>query len=82
MDRNQFTARIGTILGATGGLFRGAVIVSSGNVATYVHENSDSKHSLVAFVGMVRNFQHWYRDPMGGGAGFNTSNAISLMIEP
>jgi hypothetical protein len=26
----------------------------------------------------IRNFQYWYRDPMGGGANFNTSNAVSV----
>ncbi len=28
--------------------------------------------------GMTRNFQYWVRDPMGGGALFNTSNAVSV----
>ena len=28
--------------------------------------------------GEVWNFQHWYRDPMGGGSSFNLSDAISV----
>jgi hypothetical protein len=29
-------------------------------------------------VGDTRNFQHWYRDPMGGGPRFNTSDGLRL----
>jgi hypothetical protein len=66
----------------TGGITRGDVIQATGNVATYTYDNSDAKHSLAAFVGTTRNFQHWFRDPMGGGAFFNLSNAISIAIQP
>ena len=58
------------------------MISASGNVATYVYDNSDAKHSLAGFAGSTRNFQHWFRDPMGGGACFNTSNAASIVILP
>jgi len=66
---------------ATGNIIRGAVVVGANNVATYTYDNSDAKHSLGNFVGQTRNFQHWYRDPMGGGAAFNTSNAISWTVQ-
>ena len=33
-------------------------------------------------VGDVRNFQFWYRDPAGGGAGFNLSDALELTLCP
>ena len=33
-------------------------------------------------VGSRWNFQAWYRDPMAGGAFFNTSNALSVLFEP
>ena len=56
------------------------VVMGVGNVATYTYDNSDAKHSLAAFIGSTRNFQHWFRDPAGGGAFFNTSNAISIPI--
>ena len=67
---------------ATGDVVRGAVIQGAGNLATYVYDNSDAKHSLAGYTGMTRNFQYWFRDPMGGGAFFNTSNAISIAITP
>jgi hypothetical protein len=67
---------------AQGGITRGAVTAAAGNVATYTYDNSDAKHSLGAFIGQNRNFQHWFRDPMGGGSLFNTSNAVSIGITP
>jgi WD40 repeat protein len=66
----------------TGGIVRGAVMQSSANVATYTYDNSDPKHSVGAYVGGTRDFQYWFRDPMGGGAAFNTSDAIALVIAP
>jgi hypothetical protein len=47
-----------------------------------VYDNSDVKHSLAAFAGTTRHFQHWYRDPSGGGQGFNTSDGLTLAILP
>ncbi len=67
---------------ATGDIKRGAVIFTSGQVGTYLYDNSDAKHSLASYVGSMRNFQFWFRDPMGGGAFFNLSNAISLTVCP
>ncbi len=66
----------------TGGIVRGSVVMAAGNAATYTYDNSDAKHSLGAFIGSTRNFQHWFRDPMGGGALFNLSNAIAVAIAP
>ncbi len=66
----------------TGGIVRGSVVMTVGNIATYTYDNSDAKHSLAAFVGITRNFQHWFRDPAGGGAFFNTSNAMSIAVLP
>ncbi len=66
----------------TGGIVRGVVVTGVGNVAAYVYDNSDAKHSLAAFVGSTRNFQHWFRDPAAGGAFFNTSNAMAIAIAP
>jgi hypothetical protein len=28
------------------------------------------------------NFQFWYRDPAGGGAGFNLSDAVMIPFRP
>jgi hypothetical protein len=66
----------------TDDLVRGAVIHASNLVASYRYDNSDAKHSLVAFIGSTRNFQYWFRDPAAGGALFNTSNAVSITIVP
>ncbi len=66
----------------TGEITRGAVISAAGNIATYIYDNSDARHSVAAFVNTTRHFQYWFRDPMGGGALFNTSNAISIAILP
>jgi hypothetical protein len=66
----------------TGGIVRGAVVMGVGNIASYTYDNSDAKHSVSGFVGTTRNFQHWFRDPMGGGAFFNLSNALSIAIAP
>ncbi len=81
--RNQIKVPFGNgYLCAGGNTTRGAVIVGAGNSATYVYDNSDAKHSLAAFTSTTRNFQYWYRDTMGGGALFNTSNAVEIFIKP
>ena len=66
----------------TGGITRGAVILASGNTASYVYDNTDAQRSVAAFVNSTRNFQYWFRDPVAGGAFFNTSNAVSIAILP
>ncbi len=65
-----------------GGVVRGAVVSGSANSASYTYDNSDGQHDLSAHIGSTRHFQHWFRDPMGGGAAFNTSNATSVSIAP
>jgi hypothetical protein len=67
---------------AQGNIFRGAVVMAAANSASYTYDNSNAKHSLAAFIGQNRQFQHWFRDPMAGGAFFNTSNAISITVQP
>ncbi len=66
----------------TAGIVRGAIVMGVSNVATYTYDNSDAKHSLAAFIGSTRNFQHWFRDPAAGGAFLNTSNAMSITVAP
>jgi hypothetical protein len=63
-------------------IVRGAVVHGFSHFASYAYDNSDATHSLAAFIGSTRYFQYWFRDPMGGGAFFNTSNAVSLAILP
>lgn len=63
-----------------GQLVRGAVTVGAGNSASYTYDNSDNKHNLNGFVGQLRHFQHWFRDPMAGGAAFNLSNGVRFVV--
>ena len=63
-------------------VMRGQLVTGSGNVATYTYDNSILKKNLSAYVGTSRSFQFWFRDPMGGGSSFNTSNGISIDILP
>jgi hypothetical protein len=65
-----------------GSLRRGSVVSASGNSATTTYDNSGPKLSLQAFIGQTRHFQHWFRDPMGAGTNFSTSNAVALDITP
>jgi hypothetical protein len=70
------------LLCASGNLRRGDIVVAINNTATISYDNSTPKRSLTAFVGTNRKFQNWFRDPMGGGASFNTSNAVAIDILP
>jgi hypothetical protein len=67
---------------ASGDIVRGALIHASESAAVYRYDNSDAAHSLTAHVGTTRNFQYWFRDPLGFPAFFNTSNAVSIAILP
>ncbi len=64
------------------GIVRSPVVLAVGNVATYTYDNTDSRHSLAAFINTTRHFQYWFRDPMAPPAYYNTSNAISIPILP
>ena len=65
-----------------GGIQRGQVVAASGSLAGYVYDNSSLKRDLSAYIGTNRKFQFWHRDPMGGGAQFNSSFAVSIDILP
>ncbi len=66
----------------TGDIARGGLLYTLGGYVVYNYDNSNAKHSLQAYAGSTRNFQYWFRDPMGGGALFNTSDAIAITILP
>ena len=81
--RNQIQTTFGNgFLCAGGGLVRGLITFGSGNTASYTYDNSHPRRDLGAYACSTRNFQYWYRDPMGGGAQFNTSDGISVQILP
>ena len=44
--------------------------------------NPASAPAGVVVPGALRRFQYWYRNPAGGGAGFNLSNALSVQFCP
>ncbi len=67
---------------ASGGIVRGEVVGASSNIARYTYDNSDTKHRLDGYIGSTRNFRYWFRDPPAGGAFFNFSNAIAILIAP
>jgi hypothetical protein len=66
----------------SGRLIHGSAVVATGEHATYVYDASDARHDLSAFVGTTRHFQYWFRDPAAGGAGFDSSDAFSILIRP
>jgi len=49
---------------------------NASGVATHI-VNLQAPNSLITGAG-VWNFQFWYRDPAGGPAGFNLSDAIQV----
>lgn len=63
-------------------IVRGAVVLPSGSTASYTYDSSDFEHDLALFVGSTRYFQHWFRDTAGGGALFNTSDAMAILVQP
>jgi len=67
-----------------GGVFRLPILNSgSGGVMTYVVDNtSPPQASGQLQAGESWNFQCWYRDPAGGGAAFNLSDATSILFTP
>jgi len=71
---NQIRVPFGNgFLCAGGGLTRILPpVVAAGMVASVTIDNSRFNPADVAY------FQHWYRDPAGGGAAFNTSDAICV----
>ena len=53
----------------SGDVRRGRVVHASGGTASYTYDNSHPRRSLTGLEGTTRNFQHWFRDPMGGQRG-------------
>ena len=66
----------------SGSPLRGKPFHPSGDRLAYTFDNSDSAHSLMAYVGTLRYFQAFFRDPAAGGAAFNSSDAIAVAILP
>ncbi len=63
-------------------IVRGAPVLAAGQQASYRYDGSDARHDLSGWIGSTRHFQFWFRDAMGGGALFSTSDAVSIVIDP
>jgi len=61
-------------------IFPFAVADAAGYMSTAL-DNTAPVHGQV-LPGATLNFQAWFRDPAGGGAGFNLSDAVSLLFAP
>ncbi len=75
-------------LSASIGRYTGPGQVQSSGEASAFHLQVDLLHtplpggSIAVQPGDTWNFQHWYRDPAGGGFFFNLSDAITIQLAP
>jgi len=53
----------------------------TGSIARAV-DNSTAPNAGVIVNGTSLNFQFWFRDPLGGGSGFNLSNGYNIVLTP
>lgn len=66
------------LLCAAGGIVRlSPIVVGAGNVAEL-----DVDMPTSGITPGTRYFQHWFRDPAGGGASFNTSDGVGITFLP
>ncbi len=65
-----------------GGIARLPVLFASEHVATFTLDFGSLPAIGQINPGDTWNFQHWYRDPAGGGAAFNTSDGVSISFTP
>jgi hypothetical protein len=71
------------VLCVGGGITRYSLAPSdSFGFASYAVDNSIPPAFGKIVAGSTWNWQYWYRDPMGGGAGFNLSDALSATYCP
>lgn len=67
-----------------GDLFRFSTVqTTSMGTASFLLDNRNLPFGAPSFApGQTANFQFWFRDAAGGGAGFNFSNALAVTFEP
>jgi len=72
------------ILCTAGGSQRSHVQVTQNGSTIYTNFNGASFGAVSNGIGVQTNFQFWYRDPSNGcsGAGFNFTNAVSVIYTP
>jgi hypothetical protein len=71
---------IGGTAGTIVRMFPFAFANGTGFMSTTLDNTGPSNGQVVP--GATLNFQAWFRDPAGGGAGFNLSNGLSLLFTP
>lgn len=57
------------------------VVADATGFMSYAFDNTGPPHIQVV-PGATLNFQAWFRDPAGGGAGFNLSDGLAVMFTP
>lgn len=80
---NEVALPFGNGIRCVGGTtFRLPIINTSAGAAQFAVDNQDLPVNGDFEAGEALKFQLWYRDPLGGGAFFNFSNALSLRFCP
>ena len=57
-------------------------VADAAGVMSYGVNNQNPAHASRLVPGSTWKFQAWFRDPAGGGAGFNLSDGLSLDFTP
>lgn len=60
----------------------GVTVASSGGIAGRTLNYASLPANAAITAGSTKNFQFWYRNPAGGGAGFNLSDGLSILFCP
>jgi hypothetical protein len=83
---NQIQAPFGSGIRCVGGaitrLNPATVISAPWGEAIHNMDNTSASNLRNIQPGTSWNFQFWYRDPAGGGAGFNLSDAVMIPFRP
>ncbi|MFT4538036.1 MAG: hypothetical protein ACI841_005059 [Planctomycetota bacterium] len=80
---NQIQAPFGDGVRCVGGsICRLDVEMASDNLLSHAVDYTTIPSACAIQAGETHNIQAWFRDPTGGQAGFNLSNAIELMFQP
>ena len=77
---NQIETPFGDGIRCAGGDIRrfGVIQTTSLGDASYAVDNGHPAHADVLMAGASRNFQFWFRDPIGGPAGFKLTDGLKI----
>jgi hypothetical protein len=84
MGRNEVSLSFGNGLQcASGQITRFPLIFTDGSGnASYAVDNTAAPALGKIVAGATWKWQFWFRDPMGGGSAFNTSDGLSVTYCP